>query len=789
MKDFERIITNWDFKGLLDLAYSDIEHHKDIPKNVKELNISGTKLYINYLPSSVKKLIYNEYPYSKVDIMNNNIEYLDLSYGSIDIIVKLPDNLKTLILNYCPSLQTIEKLPDGLETLIITKAEYLKMPKLPNSLKKLIIEECSITSIEKLPDTLENLNCSHNYIQHLPTLPSTLRKLRCSSNQLTALPELPAGLIKLKCSNNKITNIFDLPASLESLNMNNNNVGIILYIPPTLKKLHCESCGLHTLPELPKSLVKLNCANNKLILLPQLPSKLEVLDINNNPITELTIPKKLRVLDISNCKLKGLPKLPSTLDELSCNGIPLKKITQNLESILYLSINNTEIDSLPPLWPNLIQLSCDNNFLTKIPPLPKNLEHLSCSYNRLTKIPKIPASMYGLECSHNLITNLPNLNNMTSLDASYNLLADIPNGSKLSYLNVSYNKITSLQNLPKDLYNLNASFNDITSEEEIKNIPRKVKMVNVEGNPAYKAIKPDIRTPYFAYETRYFKNEKINVTTIPKGTVLFKGYPESSRILSDFTGWFKNDDKYSYIWPNFNVFFYPYPFVVDDINLVGTNITMVTYVLQNDIKVILGVLPSTNSRDDRHKTDYLRTCSTIEVSKHFKGLYYDPCFNPDFMEENKDIIGSIFISGTDAKAHNLVSGKNINLLKYRHFFQDKENHIGVPEIVLYPFKKRYFEEIKFERANSNIYTVLKENMSLYNYRPLAIEPHIASKDSDFKTLVDKLLSPDGAFIDDMQMHLTLDTVTNFFVIAELVDENVLNRCIPISEKDKLKYLK
>jgi len=471
-----------------------------------------------------------------------------------------------------------------------------------------------------------------------------------------------------------------------------------------------------------------------------------------------------------------------------CDGIPLRKITQNLDNIVYLSINSTELETLPPLWNGLEYLECNKNFLSKLPALPKTLEYLSCSYNIITKLPKLPSSLIEIDCSHNRLIDFPRMDSIDTLDISYNLLTALPSIKNIQNLNVSYNKITSLEGLSDTLYNLDASFNNIKTASEIKNIPRKIKMVNLEGNPFYANIKPEIRTPFFTYETRYFKNEKINITTIPKGTVLFKGFAEASRMVSDYTGWFKKGDKYSYIWPNFNVFSYPYPFVVDDINLVGVNITMVTSVLQNDVKVVLGVLPSTNARDDRSSSDYLRSCDTLEVSKHFKGLYYDPCFNPDFMIQNKDVIGSIFISGTDAEAHNTVSGKNINFLKYRHFFQDKQNHVGVPEIVLYPFKKRYFEEVKFERSENDMYNILKENIDLYNYRPISIDAHIASKESDFKTLVDKLLSPEGAFVDGQHMHMTIDRITNFFVIAELVDKNVLDRCLPIEEKNKLKYL-
>jgi len=789
--DVKRVISKWNFPEPLDLSMTYVSDYSEIPTNATDLDISGSKLAINYLPHSIKRLTYNAYAFSEVNIILPNLEYLDISDNRVTRVTHLPKTLKTLIMKNSIILGEIEKLPENLETLIITKAESLKLPLLPAKLKTLIIEECHLNTLPKLPYNLEKLECGYNSLIELPTLPVTLLELNCQSNQLKALPELPNKLLKLKCSRNQISDLPDLPESLQALNVNHNKIGVILSLPMHLEKLHCVECQLLTLPEIPSTLKKLHCGKNTIVLLPNLPTSLKELLIEDNPISHIDyFPRKLEILNISNCKFPNLPAIPHTVTELYCDGIPLKETPRFSKRISHLSIKNTEIDKLPELWDNLASLDCSNNFLTKLPALPKHMYELNCSYNKISKLPKIPSELEYIDCSHNKLSTLPKIGKMTLLNASHNLITDLPIFESIDELNLSYNQLTSLDALQDNVENRDVSFNSIQSEKEINKIPRGIKLLNMEGNPAYNNIKPDIRTPYFSYVTRYFKNEKVNVTTIPKGTVLFKGYNETKQILSDYTGWYKTGEKYSYVWPNFNVFFYPYPFVVDEIDIVErSKITMVTYVLQNDVKVILGVLPSNNMRDDRHNSNYLKSCNTIQVSKHFEGLYYDPCFNPEFMEQNSDIIGSLFLSGTDSNAHTTITGKNVKLLKYRHFFQDKVNHVGVPEIILYPFKQRHFEEIQFERSSNTLYDVIKKNINLYNYKPISIEEHYKSKESNFKTFVDKLLSPEGVFVDGQTLHMTIDMVTNFFVIAEFVDEKVLARCIPIEEKNKLKYLK
>ena len=57
--------------------------------------------------------------------------------------------------------------------------------------------------------------------------------------------------------------------------------------------------------------------------------------------------------------------------------------------------------------------------------------------------------------------------------------------------------------------------------------------------------------------------EKPYVTTIiPKGTLLFRGVSSIADLTGDFAGILSVNSTYC-LYPNFNVFFYPYPFVAD----------------------------------------------------------------------------------------------------------------------------------------------------------------------------------------------------------------------------------
>lgn len=788
-------ISKWRPGQMLDLGDLELTQLSDLPPNLESLNITGNFISdLSILPKSLRKLFYNEsFDAIKVlDIDLPNLELLDLSYNNITRIERVPSNLKSLILIGSEKLEYIDKLPDSLEILDLSHSSISSI-QIPPKLKKLRIVSCMLENIDfiKPSDNLEELYCGGNLLSKIEALPLMLKTLNCSKNTLKTLPELPTGLLSLDYSNNKIDRLIELPEKLVYLNTSNNKINAIPVLPPKLTKLICNNCSLITLPHLPSTLTYLSCKKNKIKKIESLPSKLATLLVGDNPISDFeSLPRSLDVLHIDNCSFEELPLLPPKLTELNCSGITLRTIPELPLNLIKLYMNNNKLNKLPVLPIYLNVLECSNNALTRLPKLPKNLRTLDCSNNLISKLPKFPLNLRELNCSYNNLTEYPYNNTLTKLNISHNLISELPYpiDDNIMFLDISYNKLTDLEIENKDLKLLNISYNKLKS---ISSFPRNKYDLNFEGNPVYETIAPELKTPYLDYTVRRLGSEKINITSLPKGTVLFKGFSadKHDKMISDYLGWHKKDGKYSYVWPNFNVFFYPYPFVVDEIGITDVESLMVTSVLQNDVNLVLGVLPSENARNDRHSSGYLKSCSNIEISSHFEGLDYDPCLNPQFISQNQDVVGEIFISGTDASAHQKIKGSNLDFLKYRHFFQDKNNIVGVPEVILHPFKKRSNHELKFNREETANQEWLMKNLDKYNYRPISINKHTTYQESDFKRLVDKLLSPEGAEIEGVLYHMTIDTKTLFFVIVELADEDTLKRCLPIDYKNKLEFLK
>lgn len=790
-----RIINKWLPGERLQLDYLSLNEIPKIPDFVEELDLSFNSniVKINSLPSNLKKLTFHGYIAEELDVKLPKLEYLDISHNTVKRIKHLPKTLKTLIMRDSKKLSNLDNIPSTLTILDLSDSFELEIETFPDNIRQLEIEKCNYEKLPLLPSKLEHLNCSRNNLSILPMLPETLIKLECDHNQITSLPDLPNGLVKVKCSNNRLMSFPVLGDNITTININHNDIKVIRSIPSKLIKLHCRNCNLSVLPELSKTLKKLHCGDNHLTSLPFLPNRLVELEIEGNPIYKIQdLPVSLKVLDISNCRFPTLPGLPSSLQSLICDGIPLKDKVILPFNIERLSINNTGIKRLPKLNNKIIYLSCKNNNLTKLRVLPSKLEELDCSHNSLTNLPALPYSLANLNCSYNQLKSFPDIiADFNTINVSHNSIQSIPDINHIILdLDVSYNQLAYLPKLKQYIEKLNIGFNNIKSEKTLKSLPKTIRVLIFEGNPVYDKIAPSLKNPSFESNIITFEKDNINTITLPKGTVLFKGFKgsDSSKVLSDYLGWYKPNDTYSYIWPNFNVFYYPYPFVIDDINLTGTDIIMTTNYLRKDIKIILGVSPSENARNDRHSSDYLKTCSKLNVSEHFEGLYYDPCINPDFIGKNPDVVGSLFISGTDAKEHKEITAENIKYIKYRHFFQDNNNVIGVPEIIIHPLTERYSEELKFNRKETANYEWLSKNIDSYNYSTLSVDSHKAHSESSFKKMIDALLSPEGAVMDGQVYHMTIDTKTLFFVITELTDEETLKHCIPIKVKNKLGYL-
>ncbi len=199
----------------------------------------------------------------------DNLQLLDCSYDSINVIPALPNLLATLVL-YSNQLTSLPALPNSLTFLDCQWNQLVSLPALPNSLINLYCTLNQLSSLPALPNSLQNLNCEHNQITSLPALPNSLTTLHCQYNQLNSLPALPSSLTSLDCEFNQLSNLPTLPNSLTDLECGFNQLSSLPVLPNSLTSLNCPVNQLNSLPELPDSLAQFYCDNNPLFCLPRL---------------------------------------------------------------------------------------------------------------------------------------------------------------------------------------------------------------------------------------------------------------------------------------------------------------------------------------------------------------------------------------------------------------------------------------------------------------------------------------------------------------------------------------
>jgi len=187
-----------------------------------------------------------------------------------------------------------------------------------------------------------------------------------------------------------------------------------------------------------------------------------------------------------------------------------------------------------------------------------------------------------------------------------------------------------------------------------------------------------------------YRNTKILIQTIPKGTLLFRLV---KRPLDDLRG-VPLDDGTRCIIPNYNVFFYPNPFTVK--LTLGKWFTkedtgMHAYILTHDVRVIKLLKPSKHYRGTKGtKKNFIKTCSTVPKGCMPNSLAkYDPCLSDTIVKKYPDVVGMIGIPAADARALNKSLKKTSKKVsKFFKLAEDSGGLKGVPELVLHPLTKR-----------------------------------------------------------------------------------------------------
>ena len=242
---------------------------------------------------------------------------------------------------------------------------------------------------------------------------------------------------------------------------------------------------------------------------------------------------------------------------------------------------------------------------------------------------------------------------------------------------------------------------------------------------------------------------------IPKGTVLFRDMKTTETLTSDFAGMLV-DNKFC-LHENYNVFFYPFPFIA---GTVGAYNYTVIHVVMRDLKLVNLILPSKFSRDSRKtKTGGIVSCDNLEEQCGVSGRAYDPCV--DYTKVPKDVSGMIAIAKADAETLNSQKLSFRHLAnKYFATYKDSRNIVGVPEFILHP----RIDNTPQTETIPDFKPWYSSNKSKFNYNYL----HVMKKDTDkVRALMDDFMSERGLDLgDDEPYHLKINKKTGFFQIEE-----------------------
>jgi len=192
-------------------------------------------------------------------------------------------------------------------------------------------------------------------------------------------------------------------------------------------------------------------------------------------------------------------------------------------------------------------------------------------------------------------------------------------------------------------------------------------------------------------ETVSYRNTRIPVQTLPKGTLLFR---KVIRPEDDLKGVLLDSGKRC-ITPEYNVFFHPNPFAGE--YALGGFIaeygkTIYAYVLTREVKVLQLIKPSKFTRRDKNKHTFIKRCSTVKKGcLPKKGREWDPCMSRTLIEKHPEIVGMIAISmGDNKELKKAFADKRVTkkISKYLNPVTDNRNLSGIPEIILHPLAKR-----------------------------------------------------------------------------------------------------
>jgi hypothetical protein len=262
-------------------------HKLSLPTNITQLEWNS-KMKLTSLPPKLTHFTFCEPRCMKY--IPSSIIYLDMCYVFSDNVIKIPMNLKYLLVHIFSMQIPINnkqlhkfyeqfRLPASLKYLkwdcyYEDNETQIHVPELPAELKKLEISYEYLDNYElpELPIGLIHLNIMDNFNHKLSSFPVSLTYLSFGDEYNYKLPQLPTSLTYLDLGNN-YNHEFHVPLNLEYLILGT-KFNYKLELPNTLVYLVIGDDYAHNLV-LPDSLRELKW--NSEYILPLLPNKLNML--------------------------------------------------------------------------------------------------------------------------------------------------------------------------------------------------------------------------------------------------------------------------------------------------------------------------------------------------------------------------------------------------------------------------------------------------------------------------------------------------------------------------------
>jgi Leucine-rich repeat (LRR) protein len=345
---------------------------------------------------------------------------------------------------------------------------------------------------------------------------------------------------------------------------------------------------------------------------------------------------------------------------------------------VYLDLRNKGLKYLPEIPPYIKYLNCSHNELEELPELPSELIYLDCSFNKLKSLPKLPKTLKTLRCHNNQLAELPELPNGIVFEAENNLLTSMPLMSKESMGRFEGNPFS------QDLY-------------DIKQLNSK--NISIENNEYY--------------------------LTLKKGTILFHNMIEYDKYSEMYLG-YKVYNRYI-LFPDHQVYFFLHPFCMSYGKITTIN------VLQNDVKMFLGFLPS-NFNKDKIQSSFYGSCKKVEYKTKINSRY--KCLSSKY----SSIYG--WIASDSHPKPGILHGENSNFMKYSKYvsyYRTIDGFIDRAEVQLYPMRKKFRKDIITNTSDYIDY--IANNSYKYNYKTICMIENNNFK--EYKMCIDSLLSKDG----------------------------------------------